>query len=263
MDPRKALKGAHERLQTAQEAVDEAASIHDRASRFVGACEQEAAAFNDVQMAVNAERAENVRSALASGLTRSMMLSPALLERLAAKREAETKLESARRALGVLKADLESAEAAEAKAKGYVADCARGVLEGAAEVLAEDLQNLENEAMVRRCCLMAVEGLWAASSDGHSRPLRLSQQAQVVMADIGTVAKINSHNSTEARLRDSEAMKWQSYASRLLADPAAEFEAGDGDDLPLAVPVPQAPNIAGVFQDLNPNARARQQQAAE
>lgn len=258
---RESLRSAHSALIAAQQKVGEAADIFDRAQRFVADCESECATFDDVAMAVNSERAEAVREALAAGLSPTMALSPSLLDRVNAKREAGTKLESARQALGTILGDLEEAQAAEQRAKGYVADAARVVLQAGAEALAQDVFQIEQELLTRRCSLAAVENLWAASSDGQSRPLRISQAAMNVMNDPGIQHKMASYNSPVARLKDSEAAKWSSYASRLLADPDAVYAAGDDSDTPLVVLPPPAANVAGLFIDRNPAVRARQEAA--
>jgi hypothetical protein len=211
-DPRQNHKDAHAYLIAVQERVDECASIYERGARFVAATEQEAAGFEDVPGATNAERAESVRQAMAAGLAPSMTLSPALQERVAGKVEADNKAEAARLTLGALKSDLEAARADEATAKGLIAACARTVLQAEAEQIAVRLRALEVDAAAYRVRLCGLENVWAAIGDGRSGPIPLSPFASAVMNDIGTVARMQSFNSTEYRARAAAATRWSAYA---------------------------------------------------
>ena len=250
-DPRKALKSAHASLQTAQEHVDACADLHDRGLRFVAGLEAQLAAFDDVALAVAGERAEAMRQAMVGGLAPSMTLSPALLERVGAKADCEHRLEAARQALGSLRSDLEAAQAGEQKCKARIADAHRSVLEAEAEELAEDVANLRSKLTVRQAKLMALENLWAPDGSGQARPLRLSQAAMDTMADPGVTVRMAAFNSGEFRLKETEAVRWRDFASRLLFDASAEY----GDLAPAPVVERSGTAHGGAIppmRDLNP-----------
>jgi hypothetical protein len=240
---------------------DEAAEIADRAQRFVNACESEVVAFGDLNLAANSERAQAVREAMAAGVAPSMVLSAELMERMRGKVAAEQKLESARRAAGALRSDLEAAQQHEALCKGYVADGIRSVCEFEAEMLAVEIATLEDEVLGRRARLHAIDSVWLPDSTGAGKPLSLSQSALAIMGAPSAQESIRSFNSTAQRLVAANEALWNEFARKLMVDPSATFDGEpliERDDSALPDPALAPPLVTGIVRDLNPNPGATQ-----
>lgn len=218
MTPRETLAAAIHARDEAIEADELARVAVAGADRLVAEIAATLATFECVGERIAAERAEEMRAAIAAGTRPSFTASAELADAIVQKGEAENQLAAAQQARSTLQAEADAARHRCTQAANAVAAAVNDVIRFEADEIARRVAALEAEARALRAKAVGAE---YAPPVGRTKP---GEAEAAMLRTNERVTDMAVRNTPDWIAAERYRARWQAFAAELERDPGATLE---------------------------------------